>query len=80
MGLQQGFTTGEMGADRYFAWQQSSGSNIRFGSKADIPAPQINVRFTPNSGHRNSVEECTAANNQQSRTNADGFLPRVGAG
>jgi hypothetical protein len=25
MGLQQGFTTGEMGADRYFAQQQSSG-------------------------------------------------------
>jgi hypothetical protein len=51
MGLQQGFTTGGMGADRYFAWQQSSGLNVRFGSKADIEACPSNVRFTPKSGH-----------------------------
>jgi hypothetical protein len=36
--LQQGFPTGGMGADRHFAWQQTSGSNVRFGSKADIEA------------------------------------------
>ena len=27
--------------------------HVRFGSKADIGAPRINVRFTPESGHRN---------------------------
>ena len=27
--------------------------NVRFGSKADIEARPINVRFTPESGHRN---------------------------
>jgi hypothetical protein len=27
-------------------------ANVRFGSKADIAAPPINVRFTPKSGHR----------------------------
>jgi hypothetical protein len=31
--LQQGFTTGEMGADRHFAWQQVSGLNVRFDQK-----------------------------------------------
>src|SRR5215467_12830371 len=34
--LQQGFPPGGMGFDRHFAWQQSSGPNVRFGSKADI--------------------------------------------
>src|SRR6516164_3693241 len=34
--LQQGFTIGGMGSDRHFARQQSSGPNVRFGSKADI--------------------------------------------
>jgi CheY-like chemotaxis protein len=39
--LQQGFTTGGMGSDRHFAWQQSSGPNVRdrdvgFVPKADI--------------------------------------------
>jgi len=28
--------TGGMGSDRRFAQQQSSGLNVRFGSKADI--------------------------------------------
>jgi len=28
-----------------FAWQQHSGSNVRFGSKADIHQPSANVRF-----------------------------------
>jgi hypothetical protein len=38
------------GVDRHFAWQQSSGPNVRFGSKADIEALAHDVRFTPNSG------------------------------
>jgi hypothetical protein len=37
--------------DRHFAWQQSLGSNVRFGSKADIQPCLSDVRFTPNSGH-----------------------------
>src|SRR5262249_4354920 len=49
--LQQGFPTGGMGSDRHFAWQQSSGPNVRFGSKADIARYQADVRFTPISGH-----------------------------
>ena len=31
--------------------ERSLQSNVRFGSKADIGAPWINVRFTPKSGH-----------------------------
>jgi len=31
--------------------------DVRYGSKADIGARPIHVRFTPNSGHRNSVVE-----------------------
>src|SRR6516164_10564565 len=42
--LQQGFATGGMGSDRHFAWQQSSGPNVRFGSKADIERRLGNVR------------------------------------
>jgi hypothetical protein len=45
--LQQGFTTGGMGSARHFARQQSSGPNVRFGSKADIGARPRNVRFVP---------------------------------
>jgi hypothetical protein len=30
-----------------FAWQQSSGPNVRFGSKADIEVLQPDVRSTP---------------------------------
>jgi len=40
-----------MGADHHFARQQSSGPNVRFGSKADISECPANVRFTPESGH-----------------------------
>jgi hypothetical protein len=70
--LQQGFPPGGMGFDRHFAWQQSSGPNVRFGSKADIAAPPTNVCFTPKSGRRNSVSKfalcqqrtfCAAARN-----------------
>jgi len=56
--LQQGFTIGGMGPDCHFAWQQSSGLNVRFGSKADIDPPPANVRFTPKSRHWNSVARC----------------------
>jgi hypothetical protein len=44
--LQQGFVIGEMGFG-----VSLHGSNLRFGSKADISACQDNVRFTPKSGH-----------------------------
>jgi hypothetical protein len=55
--LQQGFPIGGMGSDRHFAWQQSSGCNVGFGSKADIGWPLINVRFTPpKSGHQSRDE------------------------
>ena len=49
--LQQGLATGGMGPDRHFAEQQSPGPNVRFGSKADIGTAQLDVRFTPESGH-----------------------------
>jgi len=32
--------------------------HVRFGSKADVAAPSCDVRFTPKSGHWNSVVEC----------------------
>src|SRR6516165_386610 len=56
--LQQGIATGEMGFRGHFAWQQSSGPNVRFGSKADIAEGLTDVRFTPESRHWNSVAEC----------------------
>ena len=34
------------------------GIDVRFGSKADIGARLRDVRFTPKSGHWNSVVEC----------------------
>jgi hypothetical protein len=34
------------------ASQQISAADVCFGSKADIGSPAIDVRFTPNSGHR----------------------------
>src|SRR6516165_4274358 len=43
-----------------FAKQQFVGSNVRFGSKADIGARPVNVCFTPKSGHWNSVSICKA--------------------
>jgi hypothetical protein len=38
-------------------WEESSAQrpNVRFGSKADIARDQLNVRFTPKSGHWNST-------------------------
>ena len=40
------------------AFPLTRGANVRFGSKADIEAPPSDVRFTPKSGHGNSVVEC----------------------
>ena len=34
------------------------GANVRFGSKADIAVGPHEIRFTPESGHRNSVAQC----------------------
>jgi hypothetical protein len=53
-----------MGVNDQFALQTSWIADVRFGSKADIGAPPINVRFTPKSGHWNSVLKCTAANSR----------------
>jgi hypothetical protein len=33
-------------------------ADVRLGSKADIGLPPVDVRFTPKSGHRNSVAQC----------------------
>jgi len=49
--LQQGFTTGGMGFRGQFAQYQSETAHVRFGSKADIEARLLDVRFTPKSGH-----------------------------
>src|SRR6516165_9897422 len=40
------------------ASQQIQVANVRFGSKADIGALLIDVRFTPKSGHRLSMSTC----------------------
>src|SRR6516165_7810007 len=37
----------EWGSAHHFAWQQSQGLNVRFGSKADIHPHSTDVRFTP---------------------------------
>jgi hypothetical protein len=44
-----------MGFNGHFAQQQFSKAHVRFGSKADIGALPINVRFTPKSRHWNSA-------------------------
>src|SRR5262249_31824985 len=41
-----------------FVAPQRDRNHVRFGSKADIGACPRHVRFTPKSGHRNSVVEC----------------------
>jgi hypothetical protein len=40
------------------ALQQPSTVHVRYGSKADIGARRINVRFTPKSGHWLSASGC----------------------
>jgi hypothetical protein len=49
---------GGMGFRERFAPRQSRAADVRFGSKADVHPAWGVVRFTPNSGHRNSVVEC----------------------
>jgi hypothetical protein len=49
--LHQGFTTGEMGFRGQFARHKSFVVHVRFGSKADVGAATIHVRFAPESGH-----------------------------
>jgi len=44
-----------MGFNRHFAWQQSSGPNVRFGSKADVGLPPVDVRYSPKSGHQEAA-------------------------
>src|SRR5215469_77963 len=58
MELQQGCVINGMGQRDPFAAQQFLTGHVRYGSKADIGARQRNVRFAPNSGHRNSVSKC----------------------
>src|SRR5262249_13090824 len=48
----------EWGSDRHFAWQQSSGSDARFGSLADIASGPSHVRFTSKSRHQLSRLGC----------------------
>jgi hypothetical protein len=48
--------------------------DVRFGSKADIAPGQVNVRFTPKSGHWNSLAKIAdiarcAAENKRLRHN-----------
>jgi hypothetical protein len=47
-----------MGFRDQVAQQQFLAANVRFGSKADIAGDQLNVRFTPKSGHWNSAAKC----------------------
>jgi hypothetical protein len=45
------YTKVQMAAER-------TAADVRFGSKADIVRCQADVRFTPKSGHWNSLVEC----------------------
>jgi hypothetical protein len=45
-------------AETRFAPQHKTPANVRFGSKADIEVPPIDVRFTPKSGHWLSMSAC----------------------
>jgi hypothetical protein len=51
-----------------YASQQNRGFNFRFGSKADIRPKELDVRFTPKSGHadaRDVVGCCAMQTDQQ---------------
>src|SRR5215469_15078632 len=67
-----------MGFQGFFAWQQFFETDVRFGSKADIERPPIDVRFTPKSGHSLQRQPCplcaksTYAPQQTSRGNSFG--------
>ena len=58
-------------------------ANVRFGSKADIEVTSRDVRFTPKSGHRNSVVECVRfvpkADILTRGSGAPNFVRRAGA-
>ena len=41
-----------------FAAKLAGSGNVRFGSITDIERCKVDVRFTPESGHRNAVVEC----------------------
>jgi hypothetical protein len=43
-------------------------AQVRFGSKADMTACNLNVRFTPESGHRLSLPGCPLCANSGSRS------------
>src|SRR5262249_40591687 len=58
--------------------------NVRFGSKADMAAHSLDVRFTPKSGHWNSVAKCPlcaksghmqCSNSRSIGAGTDVFLP-----
>jgi len=49
--LQQGFAIDEMGFRVKLHGGNREGSNVRFGSLADIPGVLRDVRFAPKSGH-----------------------------
>ena len=54
--------------------------NVRFGSKADIGAPPIDVRFTPKSGHCLAVGARTADLHRGRRSLTSVFLPGMNNG
>jgi len=56
--LQQGFALVGMLFKSHFAWQQTSGAHVRFGSKADIGLGLRHVCFTPKSGHQLGAPGC----------------------
>jgi hypothetical protein len=51
----------EWGLTLHFAWQQSVGPNVRYGSLAAAARSKWGVRFTPESGLKTAVAECSAA-------------------
>jgi len=74
--LQQGFATGETGFGGQFAQQQSCAPHVRFGSKADIDVCRLHVRFTPKSGHRNSLQRCPLCANSGHDCFSPNSIPR----
>jgi hypothetical protein len=64
-----------MGRDSTLSLCSSAQRNVRFGSKADIAAPPTNVRFTPKSGHRNSVCPLCANSGHGNGFRGEGISP-----
>jgi len=67
-----------MGFSGHFAWQQPSGSNVRFGSLADTAALLQNVRFTCKSGHHRKPSSCPLSANSGHRA-ASSIISLAGA-